>query len=373
MSFIRAKQIPPRTGNWYDYEVRTVHEGKKVRQEIIRYIGRSGKSGGSSIPSAPIVNIAPPVTTPVITSTPVIPKVSCKTCHSENTRKYGLYKGVQNYYCNECHTKFTGTDALPHSRVSPEHIVNALDGFYSGLSFHDIEHDIDARTNEGISHTAVYKWINKYTTKAIKATKDLHPKVGDTWIADETYVRVDKSAATVKNPYWHETKEKWVLFWDIIDAKTRFLLASCITTTRHTDDAKRLMDMAAERAGKMPKVVVTDKLSAYIGGIKQAYGQNTKHVRSGPFVVENDTNLIERFHNSLKERTKVMRAQRNRATLQRFTDGWLVHYNYFRPHMSLKNRPPAEVAGLKPPFRDWADVVGYEKTPIAKPLVPESA
>jgi len=42
MSFIRAKEIPPRSGNWHDYEVMTVHEGGKVRQKVIRYIGRSG-------------------------------------------------------------------------------------------------------------------------------------------------------------------------------------------------------------------------------------------------------------------------------------------------------------------------------------------
>ncbi|MBI3931577.1 MAG: hypothetical protein HY325_06095 [Chloroflexi bacterium] len=45
MSFIRAKEIPPHSGNWYDYEVKTVHEGKKVRQKVIRYIGKSVKKG----------------------------------------------------------------------------------------------------------------------------------------------------------------------------------------------------------------------------------------------------------------------------------------------------------------------------------------
>lgn len=43
MSFIRAKEIPPHSGNWYDYEVKTVHEGSKVRQKVIRYIGKSAK------------------------------------------------------------------------------------------------------------------------------------------------------------------------------------------------------------------------------------------------------------------------------------------------------------------------------------------
>jgi len=41
MSFIRAKEIPPGSGNWYDYEVETVHKGGKVIQRHIRYIGKS--------------------------------------------------------------------------------------------------------------------------------------------------------------------------------------------------------------------------------------------------------------------------------------------------------------------------------------------
>lgn len=47
MTFIRSKEIPPHSGNWYDYEVKTVHVGPKVMQKVVRYIGRSGKSGPS--------------------------------------------------------------------------------------------------------------------------------------------------------------------------------------------------------------------------------------------------------------------------------------------------------------------------------------
>jgi putative transposase len=370
MSFIRAKQIPPRTGNWYDYEVKTVHENGKVRQEIIRYIGLSGKSHGRLSGGSVVLN---PIASSDTPSQPKI-KVTCKICQSASTRKYGTYKGIQNYFCNDCKTKFTGTDALPHGRVSPQYIASALNEFYNGLSFHDIENNIDTLTNDDISHTSVIKWVNKYTSDAIKATKDLHPIVGDTWIADETFVRVDKSKSNIENPYSKSRKAKWVVFWDIIDADTRFLLASHLATSRGVNDASILMEKATERAGgKMPKVVITDKLKSYIDGIEQAYGSYTKHLQSSAFEVQNNNNLIERFHNSLKERTKVMRAQKNKATLQRFTDGWLVHYNFFRPHMSLGNKPPAEVAGLKCQYQNWADVVGYEKEPIVKVLQPESA
>ena len=37
MAFIRAKEIPPGSGNWYDYEVETIHEGGRVIQKHIRY------------------------------------------------------------------------------------------------------------------------------------------------------------------------------------------------------------------------------------------------------------------------------------------------------------------------------------------------
>ena len=118
--------------------------------------------------------------------------------------------------------------------------------------------------------------------------------------------------------------------------------------------------------------MITDKLASYIDGIELAFGSDTKHKRGSPFSVNDDnTALIERFHNTLKSRTKVMRDLRDKNTLKRFTDGWLVYYNYFRPNMALNNRPPAEVAGLNYECRSWADVVGYEKTPIVQTLKPE--
>lgn len=45
MSFIRAKEIPPRSGNWYDYEVECIWNNGKPRQKVIRYIGKSVKRG----------------------------------------------------------------------------------------------------------------------------------------------------------------------------------------------------------------------------------------------------------------------------------------------------------------------------------------
>ena len=104
MSFVRAKEIPPRSGNWYDYEVKTVHEGGKVRQKVIRYIGKSGKStpgliGDTGLQSSPI-------TSPVMPVNQVSSEVACKHCQSQNVMKYGTVKGVQRYWCKDCERTF---------------------------------------------------------------------------------------------------------------------------------------------------------------------------------------------------------------------------------------------------------------------------
>ena len=182
--------------------------------------------------------------------------------------------------------------------------------------------------------------VNKYTKELIAKTKDLKPDVGDTWIADESYIRIDnqkkKNVSNFVNPYVKSKKAKWVVFWDIIDADTRFLIASVVATTRGINDAEKLMELAQKRTGKTPKVVVTDRLKSYVEGIEQAYGSETKHKQGSPFDVQNNTNLIERFHSTLKTRTKVMRALHNPQTTRFFTDGWLAYYNFLKPHMSLE-------------------------------------
>jgi hypothetical protein len=43
MSFVRKKEIPSGSGNWYDYEVATVHIGGKTIQKHIQYLGKKGK------------------------------------------------------------------------------------------------------------------------------------------------------------------------------------------------------------------------------------------------------------------------------------------------------------------------------------------
>ena len=81
-----------------------------------------------------------------------------------------------------------------------------------------------------------------------------------------------------------------------------------------------------------------------------------RHTQSEGIYERKNNNLSERLQGTLKERTKVMRGLHSRESGQRFLDGWVIDYNFFRPHLALKGKTPADAAGLDVPIRTWAEV-----------------
>jgi transposase-like protein len=223
-------------------------------------------------------------------------------------------------------------------------IGSVLNMYYGGMPIDAIQAQLNLQHGKYLSEPAIYKWIVRFTKEAIVKAKDFKPKVGNVWLADETGLNVGN-------------RNVW--FWDIIDAKSRYLLASHISVGKTTEDAQILIEKAIKRAGKMPEVVITDKLSAYIEGIDLATGGRAAHIRSKPFTDENSTNVIERFHGTLKQRTNVIHHFKDLDTARLLTEGWLIHYNFFKDHESLDNVSPAKHMKLEMPFADWNDVVRH--------------
>lgn len=268
--------------------------------------------------------------------------VACKYCGSKNVVKYGKKGSTQYCLCRDCKHTFAGNDALPGMRFPPDQIATAINLFYDGLSIDAIRRQFESLYHAYPSDSTVYDWIVRFTRVAVKEAKFPSIKVGSVWLADETVLRIDKGN---------------VWFWDIIDNQTRFLLASHMSPTRTTRDAQLLMEKALNRAGKSPRVIYTDKLAAYLDGIELTFGADTRHRQGSPFDIENNLNLIERFHGTLKAHTKVMRGIQNKETATLITDGWLIHYNFFRPHEALNYKTPAYVAKADFPYKSWKDVV----------------
>ncbi len=295
-------------------------------------------------------------------------KVTCKYCQSQNTRKFGTYKGVQRYFCNSCNRKFIANDNLFQMKTPAKQVSAAINMYYNGSSIKDISNQLQQDYGNHPSKKTVFEWIDKYTSTLLEVTKDLKPiKTGSRWIADETVLDV-------------AGQKLWL--YDIIDDDTRFVLATRLTTTygRTTNDARRLMEMAAKRAGKTPKEVVTDRNNSYLDGIELAYGADSEHLLGTPFAKADSgesTSKIERWHETLKERYKVMRGLKNYESAKQFIDGFVAHYNFIRTNEALNNRTPADVAGVGYNFKNWYDIILMAKpqvkvltTPQAVSIVP---
>lgn len=266
----------------------------------------------------------------------------CKHCGNGGLLKYGTYKGRQLYWCKICKRKVKADDALFHMKVSPDFISSALELYYTGSSIEDICQHFRNAKGYHPSKSVVFGWIDRFTDKAVEHFRQYTPKVGKVWACDETVLKLDK-----KRKVW---------FWDIIDLKTRYLIASRVSTTRTTKDAALLMDKAKRITGIEPEKIITDKLYAYWDGIELVFGADTEHVQSSPFTKGDNTSKIERWHSTLKERTKVMKAFRNVDTLIQFTDGFQAYYNFLKPHYSLIGKTPAEAAKVKYDVKNWQDI-----------------
>lgn len=277
---------------------------------------------------------------------------ACKTCH--NNRSVVLYgrnrNDIQRFLCKRCEKVFLANDNLHQMRHSVSQIGDVLGQYYGGMSLKELRRQFEQQHNMSLSRSSFDRWLARFSKIAVDEARKYHPKVGDTWLADECVLKIGG-------------KNVWC--WDIIDSDTRFLLATHLSLTRTTQDARELMEKAENTAGRIPKVVITDKLRSYVDGIELAFGGETRHIQSKPFTTADlSTNKIERWHSTLRTREGIMRGLKSLPTAQALLDGWLVHYNFFRTHESLDNRTPADYAGVKFPYKDWLSVIERQREAV---------
>jgi putative transposase len=276
----------------------------------------------------------------------------CKFCGSSNLVRNGTYNNVQRWYCRDCKRGFIDNKALPRMKHPIRMVASVLSMYMRGLSEKDIQEHLKINWEYTPTNATIFRWVQRMTKIAGDKLEQYQPKVGDTWVADETCIFIGGQK------YW---------LFDLIDEKTRFLLATHLTPTRNISDAKTLVEKAAHKAGKAPKVIITDSLRAYIDGIELAFGSETKHIQTKGLTAEINTNIIERWHGTLKDRTRIMRGFKNVDSAITTLDGWVNHYNFLRPHESLNNKTPAEVANIDYPYKTWLDIVNSQQGIIHKP------
>ena len=255
----------------------------------------------------------------------------------------GVRNGQQRYLCKACKKSFRDNGKAEGRWMDAELMGSAIRDFYTGKSYKQIaeglkeEYDLP---NEP-SKATVYSWVRDYTDEAVKQMKGHKAKTGGHWVADETQVDVGG-------------QKMWL--WNVMDAETRYILASHLTPRRDAQAARVVFRKAMLAADKPPKTITTDKLRSYIRLIKDIMPE-AEHTQSQGMRADVNNNMSERLQGTFKDRTKTLRGLDSRKTGQRYLDGWVLTYNNFRGHESLRNQTPGHRAKVNPPFREWADVV----------------
>jgi putative transposase len=137
----------------------------------------------------------------------------------------------------------------------------------------------------------------------------------------------------------------------MIDEHTRFLVASHTSETRTFEDTVAIFRKGVDQSKVRPKAVFVDGSHVYNRAFNKVFYTLRKDTR--PELVQRvgirtreTNNIVERLHSTLKDRTKPMRGLKSFESTKAILEGYTVHYNFVRPHQSLKGKTPAQASGL---------------------------
>ena len=274
--------------------------------------------------------------------------MTCKYCDSTDVVKNGKVKGKQVFKCKACGHIFTEGSAFPKMRTESRIISTSIDLYYEGLSVRKVQTQIEKIFGVHVSQVTVWKWIMKYARLVSDFVETLGPHVLGIYKVDETAIKC-------------KGVQKW--FWEIIDDKTKFLVASHLSGLRTAKDVVALFEKSMKIAKKKPISIYVDGLPAYVKGFNKVFWTRYKKDKAGLIrkvglraVYSN--NSVERLHGTLKDRIKPMRGLKDEETVRVLLEGWVVHYNYIRKHQSLNDRTPAQACGIEG-RDDWHTLVKH--------------
>ncbi len=269
----------------------------------------------------------------VRTIAPIENLSACIYCGSSNLKKDGVRKNkagtIQKFFCRDCHKYMTFNIGFERMKHNPQAITSAMQLYFSGESLRNTTKSLKLLGVE-VSHKTVFMWIKKYTRLMQNYAETIVPKVGDTWRADEIYMKV-------------RGDQKYL--FAMMDDETRFWIAQEVAETKEKHDARTLFFRAKRLMEKQPKTLITDGLPSYSLACEQVF-EGTEHIRKITLKGKVHNNKkMERMNGEIRDREKTMRGLKRKRTP--ILQGYQLFHNYIRPHESLNGQTPAEKCGIK--------------------------
>jgi putative transposase len=280
--------------------------------------------------------------------------IQCSKCGSIRVIRYGTENGGQVFKCNDCQRKFRASSLLKGARYTPEMVTLTLDLYFSGMSLRKVARAVNDHFGTNLGAASIYRWIQRYVPMISEYVRTLSPELSETWQADELFV---KMKGGVKDTQYKQKNMAYL--WNVMDRKTRFLLASKVSVNRSVVGATNAFREAIQNAhDSKPERIFTDAHKSYKDGIQIAFGaERPEHVaRMGVGKPHANNNRIERLNGTLRERVKVQRGWKSYQTP--LAEGQRIAYNFVKPHMALDGQTPAQAARVGSEQKDtWMSLL----------------
>jgi putative transposase len=278
----------------------------------------------------------------------------CRFCNSVDLLHWGYRKIAQGkkpvFKCRTCGKRFVVDEGFLKSRYDPKVVTLALDLYFKGASLRKVTQHLTQFYGIKVSQVAVLKWIRKFSQLIDDYSRTLKPQLSGVWNCDE-----------MKTKMAHEEPingERFYWLWNGLDNGTRFYVAGELTRGRTHRDAHVFFEAAKRQAKKDPKAIFSDGLDSYRGEYKPIR-EAPAHIANVGIRSHMGNHRVERLHNSMREREKVMRHLKKAHSADKVFKGFRAYYNFVRPHMALNGHTPAQEAAIPMQLgtNRWLDLI----------------
>ncbi|MBI2045541.1 DDE-type integrase/transposase/recombinase [Candidatus Pacearchaeota archaeon] len=269
-------------------------------------------------------------------------EIICEKCNGKNIKKDGVRETknrnkVQRYKCKDCSHRFSIDDGFWKMKNHENKVTACMNMYYAGMSLRKIQEHLQMFAPKNSHYSTIYRWIVKYANMISTLTNNLQIQSGQELMSDEM-------------EYHRLGEQNW--FVDVMDTETRFMVASDYMKSRTIENLTRVLKKGKLATSEQIKVVTTDGLKGYQKVLKKSFGLKTHWNHKSPIihnvVIASERGFnhkIERLHNSIRDRTKIMRGFHGSLESARaIMRGYEIYYNFVRKHQGIDNKTPQEEA-----------------------------
>ena len=264
---------------------------------------------------------------------------TCPECGSANSKTDGVRKNKhyenQKYRCLDCGRHFSANAGLGDTVLPPELVSRVMEMASSGMPYSKIAKSLAA---EGVRVCVktVCNIVRRFSKILIGYCDRLRLIVSELWRTDEKRVVVAGGKL-----YLH----------GLMDSVTRMLLSAQLTPRKAEDDVSLMYSAGAERAGKVPHLLISDAAPSFHAAWESCYRSNRKnqkytdHASMIHLNGNRNNNMMESLNRELGRRMWPARFVSEEAAAA-MAERVRLFYNFFHEHSGLGNKTPAEAGGI---------------------------